>query len=129
MAKRFLSSLKLLNLSSDPQSGSSGEIYYNTNSDVVKYHDGFQWKNLSGEFSLESGPFYPNTSLENGKLFYNTSNGRTAIYFNSVWKEFSYLTDLPLDGGLYNTTIFDNSIDGGTPTTYVFVGEYDGGTL
>lgn len=79
---------------------------------------------------VSSGSSYPVSSLTNGQLFYNTTNGKTAIYFDTVWKEFAYATELSgIDGGLYSTTVFDNSIDGGSPTDTVFVGLYDGGTL
>lgn len=105
-----------------PQDGDT--ITYNATSGL--------WENNQIQTSsglVESGTSYPTTSLENGKLFYNTSNGRTAIYFDSIWKEFAYVTDIALDGGLYSTTVFDNSIDGGTPTTEVFVGAYDGASV
>lgn len=84
--------------------------------------------NLSSETIVENGSEYP-SSASNGQLFYNTSNGRTAVYFNSIWKEFSYFSDVfTPDGGSYNTTVFDNSIDGGSPSETVFVGNYDGGS-
>lgn len=128
MAKRFLTSLKLVNLSVDPESSSAGEVYYNSSSNAIRYNDGSEWKNLGGDFSVESGSSYPTTNVDNGKFFYNTSSGRTAIHFDSVWKELAYVTDLPLNGGTAETTIFENSVDGGSPSDTVFVGVYDGGT-
>ena len=127
MAKKFLTSLKLVNLLTDPESASAGELYYNSSSNAIRYNDGSQWKNLGGDFSVESGLSYPTTSLENGKLFYNTSNGKTAIYFDSVWKEFAYVSDISVDGGAASTTEFALIIDGGTSSTTVFVNGYDGG--
>lgn len=102
------------------QTGHSGE-YLTTDGTNAS------WSPVAGGL-VESGSSYPLSGVSNGKLFYNTENGRTAIYFDSIWKEFSYITDFGLDGGLYSTTVFDNSIDGGTPTTTVFVGAYDGGS-
>ena len=103
------------------QTGNDGK-YLSTNGSNAS------WENIPSPV-VETGSAYPESNVENGQLFYNTSNGRTAIYFDSLWKEFAYVTDTDLDGGLYSTTVFDNSIDGGTPTTTVFVGAYDGGTL
>lgn len=132
MAKRFLTSLRLLNLSSDPVSASAGELYFNSSDNLVKYHDGSEWKNLGGGSEgvvVESGSSYPTTSLTNGKLFYNTTNGRTAIYFNSIWKEFAYQTDIvsTIDGGDSSTQEFDLILDGGNASTQVFENAYDGG--
>lgn len=62
---------------------------------------------------IESGASYP-ASPENGKVFYNTTTSRTAIYFNSTWKEFAYTLDLTaIDGGDGYTSSFAISIDGG----------------
>ena len=41
MAKKFLTSIELANLSSDPTSGSEGELYFNTVNNAIKvYSDG-----------------------------------------------------------------------------------------
>lgn len=100
--------------------------------DILSYNSSNGlWENAQPtQAPVSSGSAYPTTSLTNGQLFYNTSNGRTGIYFDSVWKEFAYATEISgLDGGLYSTTVFDNSIDGGSPSDLVFVGNYDGGEL
>lgn len=47
MAKRFLSTINLPKLSSDPGSGSEGEIYYNTTSDKVRFYNGSAWADLT----------------------------------------------------------------------------------
>ena len=127
MAKRFLNSLRLVNLSSDPVSASAGDIYYNSSSNAIKLYNGSSWTEVGGDFVVDSGSSYPTTSLTNGQLFYNTVNGRTAIYFGSVWKEFAYLADINIDGGASSTVEFESNIDGGTSSTTVFVNSYDGG--
>jgi hypothetical protein len=43
MAKRFLTPPQIINLSSDPVSGSSGEIYFNNEDSVIKVYDGESW--------------------------------------------------------------------------------------
>ena len=46
MAKRFLTGLNLANLTSDPATGSEGEIYFNTTSDTVRLYSNGSWKDL-----------------------------------------------------------------------------------
>lgn len=110
------------------------EISSPQDGDILSYNSSSGlWENnqpAATETVVSSGSAYPTISLTNGQLFYNTSNGRTGIYFDSIWKEFAYATEISgLDGGLYSTTVFDNSIDGGSPGDLVFVGNYDGGEL
>jgi hypothetical protein len=48
MAKKFLTSITLLNLASDPVSGSEGDIYFNTTTKEIKIYADGSWKSLSG---------------------------------------------------------------------------------
>ena len=48
MSKKFLSGLRLVNLTSDPASGSEGELYFNTTDDVVKLYSNGAWNALTG---------------------------------------------------------------------------------
>lgn len=48
MTKRFLTTPKIVNVSSDPNTGSSGEMYYNTQDNIMKYHNGTQWVAMTG---------------------------------------------------------------------------------
>lgn len=48
MAKRLLSVQKIVNLSSDPQVGTAGEIYYNTSLNAYKYYNGTTWTQITG---------------------------------------------------------------------------------
>jgi hypothetical protein len=43
MAKRLLSTQRIVNLAADPATGTAGEIYYNTVSNSFKYYDGSAW--------------------------------------------------------------------------------------
>ena len=104
--------------------------------DVLQYNASTQlWENSPLE-SVEapdpivpSGSTYPTTSLSNGELFYNTTNGRTAVYFDSAWREFAYVGDTAIfDNGNASTTLFTKTFDGGDASTTVFVGNYDGGS-
>lgn len=129
MAKKFLTALKLVNLSTDPASGSSGELYYNSSDNAVKFYNGTSWLPINQtSVIVSSGSSYP-ASPSNGQLFYNTSTGKTAIFYGNVWKEFSYSSDISvISGGEPDTITFDSTIDGGTPSTEIFVNSYNGGT-
>jgi hypothetical protein len=48
MATRLLTPQRIVNLASDPVSGTSGEIYYNTVTNVLRYHDGTTWVDFTG---------------------------------------------------------------------------------
>lgn len=48
MAKRFLSTIRFPTLTSDPQTGSEGETYYNSSSDSLKIYNGSTWVDVSG---------------------------------------------------------------------------------
>jgi hypothetical protein len=87
------------------------------------------WNIVSSQIQqlVTVGPEYPQESAYEGQLFYNTTNGRTAIYFDQLWKEFSYITDIPLNGGSASTLTFDNFLDNGVADTLVFSVAYDGG--
>jgi hypothetical protein len=48
MAKRFLTPTGLVNLASDPATGSEGELYFNTTDDVIKVYVNGAWTELTG---------------------------------------------------------------------------------
>lgn len=97
--------------------------------DILSYNStSGLWENGQQEVIVPSGSSYPVSDLVNGQLFYNTSNGRTAINFENVWKEFAYVGDTAVfDNGNSGTTLFSETIDGGNSSTTVFAGQYDGG--
>ena len=47
MAKRLLTTQRIVNLASDPASGTAGEIYYNTVDNAFKYYNGSSWTSFS----------------------------------------------------------------------------------
>ena len=76
---------------------------------------------------VSSASAYPSSATQHS-LFFNTSSERMAIRVGSVWKEFSFVSDTPLeDGGNSSTLVFAGSIDGGDSSTTSFVNNYDGG--
>jgi len=98
--------------------------------DILSYNStSGLWENGQPDTIVPSGSSYPVSDLVNGQLFYNVTNGRTAIHFDNIWKEFAYVGDTAvLDNGNSGTTVFSETIDGGNSSTTVFVGQYDGGT-
>lgn len=47
MSKKFLSLINLTNLSSDPESGSEGDVYWNSESNKIRIYDGSAWSDLT----------------------------------------------------------------------------------
>ena len=75
---------------------------------------------------VSSASAYPSSATEHS-LFFNTSSERMAIRIGSVWKEFAFVSDVPVSGGDSSTLVFASSIDGGDSSTTNFVNNYDGG--
>jgi hypothetical protein len=144
MAKKFLSAIQLLTVNTDPVSASAGDIYFNANSNSVKYYDGTNWKsvpkNLSdlGDISA-SGVTDGQTLVYDGTL----SKWENASVPPSVVPSGSTLPESSTNGlFFYNTsdqqlyfffnqwisisfTPFD--LDGGTSSTTEFELTVDGG--
>lgn len=51
MAKRFLTSLRLVNLSSDPVSASNGDVYYNSSVHKTKIYQNGSWTTIPSSLS------------------------------------------------------------------------------
>lgn len=78
--------------------------------------------------AISFGFSYP-TDKEDGSLFYNISTNRLAVFYDSVWRELAYITEVAaIFGGDSETTVFANSYDGGDSSTTMFIGFVDGGT-
>jgi hypothetical protein len=85
MTKRFLTITELVNLPTDPGTGSAGQLYFNTTDNLFKYHDGVSWKFFSAE--------------------------TFKVYDGGTPTTFAF--DNNLDGGQPNKTIFIGIYDGG----------------
>jgi len=48
MATRLLTTQRIVNLAADPATGTSGEIYFNTTSGVLRFHNGTIWSDFAG---------------------------------------------------------------------------------
>lgn len=124
MAKRFLTTIKLLNLTQDPASGSSGEIYFNSATNKERIYKNGAWTNLvdanSSSSNIDYGASFPE-SPEEGKLFYNVNIGRVSLFINNFWKTISNLEDIAkFDGGQSQSNSFEFTLDGGYSNTTEF---------
>lgn len=66
MAKRFLSTINLPKLSSDPVSGSEGEIYYNSTSDKIRFYNGSVWADVSASTGGTASDSFSTISVPSG---------------------------------------------------------------
>lgn len=75
MTTRQLTTKRIVNLAEDPATGSAGEIYFNSTSHVLRYHNGTNWT----DFSLN----YTSTVKHLVKLGSSISKGQ-AVYVSSA---------------------------------------------
>lgn len=126
MATRLLIPQRIVNLSTNPSTGSSGEVYFNTVDEELKVYTGSSWEPLGGGGGgvavtvSDSAPSSPTS----GALWYNSLNGRTFVYYEDIdsnqWVEVGSAAISPTgnyDGGLSNSDYGGVSgIDGGGAT-------------
>ena len=89
MAKKFLSTLKIVNLPSDPTVGSEGELYFNTSASVAKIYQAGAWSVLGaggGGGSTTVSTTEP-ASPEIGDSWYKNDTGEFYIYDGTYWVE------------------------------------------
>ena len=88
MAKRFLTPIGIVNLASDPVSGSEGEIYYNSTDDILKIYVSGSWTPIEGGGGAAinvsaSAPVAP----EEGDAWFDNTDGTFYVYDGSFWVE------------------------------------------
>lgn len=104
MAKRLLSIQKIVNLASDPATGTAGEIYYNTALNAYKYYNGTTWTIISSDAGVYVGITAPASPSE-GDLWYNSETGKLLIYYDNFWVE--------LSGGIGGSSLPDQTGNSG----------------
>jgi len=144
MAKRFLSSIRLVSLSSDPSSASNGDVYYNAETNKTKFYQNGSWVPMPEQ--LEDLSNISASGISNGQvLTYNgtlskwegksvppsaTATG-TSFPLNPSIGEFFYNTEtekLYFFVNVWNEISFTTlGLDGGTSFTTEFDGVFDGG--
>ncbi len=89
MARRILTTQRIVNLSTDPASGFSGEVYYNSTSNKLRFYNGTAWADVSSGGGGGSGVTVSDTapSGATGDLWFNSETGKTYIYYDSFWIE------------------------------------------
>jgi hypothetical protein len=91
MTRRLLTTQRIANLSTDPASGVSGEVYYNSTSNKLRFYNGTAWADVDsgggggGGASVTVADTAPSGST--GNLWFNSLNGKTYIYYDSYWIE------------------------------------------
>ena len=86
MAKKFLTGLTLVNLSSDPSVGSEGELYFNTSASVAKIYKDGGWSELGGGSGITVSTTEP-VSPAVGDGWYKNDTGEFYIYDGTYWVE------------------------------------------
>jgi hypothetical protein len=88
MAKKFLTSLKLVNLSSDPSVGSEGELYFNSSASVAKIYKQGAWSELgAGGGSETTVSTTEPVSPAIGDAWYKNDTGEFYVYDGTYWVE------------------------------------------
>jgi len=106
MATRLLTTQKIVNLASDPASGTSGEIYFNTTSNVLRFHNGTTWTDF---FATQVKHLVKNDSgitLNKGTVVYTYGANGTNILARRAQATSDQLSAQTL--GFLETTLLTN---------------------
>lgn len=97
-SRRFLQPINLSNISSDPVSASSGDLYFNSASSTVRYFDGTEWKNVgagsaAGVTVSETAPADP----QEGQGWFKSSTSELFFWDGTFWVEATSTVQVDLD--------------------------------
>lgn len=88
MSKKFLSPIKLAQGTTNPATGSAGELFFNTTDVKVYAHNGTTWVPSGGGVTVSATA--PSTPIA-GDAWYDTVDGTLYVYYNdgdsSQWVE------------------------------------------
>lgn len=109
MTRRLLTTQRILNLSTDPGSGVTGEVYYNSTTNKLRFYNGTAWADVDsggggGGASVTVADTAPSGS--EGNLWFNSATGRTYIYYDNFWVE---ITDSGSSGIVSTDVALSNS--------------------
>lgn len=102
MTKRLLSTQKIVNLASDPASGVSGEIYFNTSTNTFKYHNGTTWTALGGGSGGTSITISdtPPSSPTVGQGWFDNTTGSFYLWDGTYWQQVTVaISEIPDPAG------------------------------
>lgn len=114
MSRKFLSTLRLTNLTSDPSGGSEGDIYFNSITKALRFYNGSSWIELADTGIADQTQKYlmDHTHSYNGEIseifpanpIYMTDTSETIMQYSE------------------NSAVIQNNpifvFDGGSPTTF-----------
>ena len=134
MARKFLTPITPPSLSSDPLTGTTGAIYFNTTSNVLKFYNGTSWLAIgtgaggggtaTGIQALDAAPNSPSQ----GSVYFDTTEQTIKTYNGTIWYDVAGPKEL-IDHQHYAGEGFVRHADYGN---YVEFGNYivsmDGGT-
>lgn len=85
-SKKFLQPINLLNAASDPVSADTGDFYYNTTSEKIRYYDGTQWNDVGSGGGVTVSATSPSSPTE-GDFWFDNVNGDLYIYDGTYWQQ------------------------------------------
>jgi len=96
MATRQLTTRRIVNLSSDPVSGTEGELYYNTVSDKVRFYSNGEWIDLA---PVASPTFTGTPAAPTAAVGTNTTQvATTAFVQTQIEKNVNFVPQLLMGG-------------------------------
>ena len=112
--KKFLTTLKLVNIPSSPASGSEGELFYNSSASAVVVRSKNSWKELPFNAIADTNASFP--PHKPGLLYFNRSDFNFYISYADNWLPIGSFTtpeNIILNGGTAETSTFEATFDGG----------------
>jgi len=137
VARKFLTPVTPPSLSSDPEGGIAGAIYYNTTSNVLKFYNGTTWTAIGTEqggggtaTTIQALSAAPNSPTQ-GSIYFDTEEQTIKTYNGTVWYDVAGPKELldhqhyageglvrHVDYGQYVSDLnYIVSMDGGTAST------------
>ena len=92
MAKKFLSPLNLVNLTSDPVSAAEGDVYWNSSTNTLRIYDGGSWQDVGAGVDLSEVGIKSNNIEGSVSGIENTTVIDTAN--DTVWRTLKYLIQI-----------------------------------
>jgi hypothetical protein len=111
MTTRLLNTQRIVNIASDPISGSSGEIYYNTTENALRYYNGSSWVNFNVDYTSVVKHLVKNdsgTTLSKGTVVYTSGANGTNILVKPAYSASDLYSSQTL--GFLETQLAPNGI-------------------